>query len=249
MAVDAPAAGWTRGGRFGRAILGLTVAAGLSACAIEPPVPSADLSLGSAALAPRPAYVLEPGDEIELIFVRTPELNVKQTISPSGEITLVGGVDPKKRQFSAAFMTTAELSARLEQAYSAELRDPDIAVVVRTYGSNRVYVTGEVAHPGAIALAGSMTALQAILSAEGFKSTAKTDEVLLIRPTGRRTATWKLLNLKKSMRHGDLADDYALEPHDIIYVPRSHIGNIDEFVDLYIRRLLPITPGIQLPAF
>jgi protein involved in polysaccharide export with SLBB domain len=65
---------------------------------------------------------------------------------------------------------------------------------------------------------------------------------------GQGHASWQILNLGKGLGSADFTDDLRLAPHDILYVPRSPIGNVDEFVDLYIRRLLPIQPGIQVPV-
>ena len=140
-----------------------------------------------------------------------------------------------------------QLRDQLQAVYAGELKDPDIAVVIRAYGSNQVYVTGEVTRPTAIPIAGPMTVLQAILAADGFKVTSRPDEVLVIRPLGNGKASWRVVNLGKALGRADLHDDVRLAPRDIVYVPRSHIADAGEFVDLYIRRLLPIQPGIQIP--
>ncbi len=191
-------------------------------------------------------YTLGAGDEIEITFLRTPELNQRQIIRPDGDISLLGLDPPDPAELHAADLTTGQLADALGYAYRNELKDPTIGVAIRAFGSNVVYVAGEVNKPGAVPLAGDMTTLQAILSADGLKSSAKPQEVLLIRPAGPRHAHWQLLDLGKAFGRGDVGDDIRLAPRDIIYVPRSHIGNADEFVDLFIRRLLPIQPGISV---
>jgi len=52
---------------------------------------------------------------------------------------------------------------------------------VRSFGSQRVYVDGEVAKPGMIPLTGPTTVRQAISQAGGFLYTGNATDVLLIR--------------------------------------------------------------------
>ena len=232
------------------AALALTLRLALSACAtVPPPFPSASLkpSAHPLAKADDQIYVLQPGDEIEIAFARTPELNVRQVIRPDGGVSLVDPPAPQPHEVRAADLTVHELRDQLYAVYASALKEPDIAVVVRAYGSNQVYVTGEVARPTAIPLAGPMTALQAVLAADGFKPTSRPDQVLVIRPLGNGRASWQVVNLGKALGRADLHDDVRLAARDIVYVPRSHIANVGEFVDLYFRRLLPIQPGFQIP--
>ena len=231
-----------------RAALLLLLAA--TACAsVPPPRPSGALKPSAHPLgrADDQIYVLQPGDEIEIAFARTPELNVRQVIRPDGGVALVDPPAPQPHEVRAADLTVHQLRDQLQQIYAAELKEPDISVVVRAYGSNQVYVTGEVARPTAIPLAGPMTVLQAVLAADGFKTTSRPDQVVVIRPLGNGRASWQVVNLGKALGRADLHDDVRLAARDIVYVPRSHIADVGEFVDLYIRRLLPIQPGIQIP--
>lgn len=230
-------------------LAGVLLVCGATGC-VAPPVPSGGMINTPSRVVPANLlnYVLAPGDEIEITFRRTPELNQRELIRPDGAIS-VTDADARtgEKGLVAANLTVQQLRGALVQLYQSELKDPDISVTIRTFGSNTVYVAGEVGRPGMLPLTGAMSALQAVLAAEGFKSSARTGEVLLIRPAGSGRASWQILNLGKAFGRADLGDDVRLAPHDILYVPRSHIGNADEFVDLYIRRLLPIQPGIQVP--
>ena len=42
----------------------------------------------------------------------------------------------------------------------------------------------------------------------------------------------------------DLENPLILLPRDIIYVPRTHIANVNVWVDQYIRGILPINPNV-----
>ena len=149
----------------------------------------------------------------------------------------------------AADLTVAQLRESLAQVYGSELKNPDVTVTVRTFGSNTVYVMGEVGHPGMLPLSGSMTALQAITAAEGFKSSGQ-DWRRPADPThgpGTRQLAdpepWKGIGI------GGLHRRFAAGALTTFFTCRVlPIGNVDEFVDLYMRRILPIQPGIQVPV-
>lgn len=233
-----------------RARLLAALAVGLAGCTpVPPPPPSPALRPSAAPLAPAEdqVYVLQPGDEIEISFSRTPELNTRQVIRPDGGVSLVDAPAPQPQEVRAADLTVHQLRDELRRVYASELKDPDIAVVVRAYGSNVVYVAGEVNRPSAVPIAGPMTVTQAVLAADGLKISARPDQVLVIRRGPGGKASWRVVNLNRVFGHADLRDDLRLAPRDIVYVPRSHIADVDAFVDLYIRQVLPIQPGIQLP--
>ncbi len=90
--------------------------------------------------------------------------------------------------------------------------------------SGVVYVTGDVNKPGGFVMdnQGRLSALQALALAEGTKPTAALDSTLLIRntPSGRETTFIPL----KQIMHNKRAD-IALEPEDIVYIPKSAAKN------------------------
>src|SRR5688572_4153829 len=77
--------------------------------------------------------VLGPGDEIEIKFSKTPELNIQQRIRPDGMISVQLLGDQQ-----AAGRTPTQLMGQLRDAYSQnDLRDPDVVVIVRAMYSRR----------------------------------------------------------------------------------------------------------------
>jgi len=74
----------------------------------------------------------------------------------------------------AAGFTPAELTQLLSTKYSDELQKPELVVMVRSFGSQRIYVDGEVSKPGMIPLVGYVTVSRAISQAGGLKEGART---------------------------------------------------------------------------
>jgi protein involved in polysaccharide export with SLBB domain len=138
----------------------------------------------------------------------------------------------------AAGITPLELSKKLKKAYKGQLRNPEIAVIVRSLAS-QVYVDGEVGQPGMLALEGPTTVMQSIASAGGFTDRSKLKEVIVIRRRPNKTVVITA-NLDDVIRGKDTRQDINLLPSDIVYVPRTPIANINIWVDQYIRRNVPL---------
>jgi protein involved in polysaccharide export with SLBB domain len=95
---------------------------------------------------------------------------------------------------------------------------------------------------GLINLVGPTTVLQAISQAGGMKDSAKSGEVLLVRKAADSTQVMRL-DVKK-LREGVASQDILLRPNDIVYVPKSTIANINTWIDMYIRKNVPLPVGI-----
>jgi protein involved in polysaccharide export with SLBB domain len=111
----------------------------------------------------------------------------------------------------------------------------DVVYVPKTNIS--VYVGGEVAHPGLLPLNGELTATAAVFQAGGFRETAKTNMLLLLRDSGKGSPIVTKLRLDDVLKG---KPDTVLQPFDVIYAPKSKIGKIDKFVDQYIRQVIPL---------
>jgi polysaccharide biosynthesis/export protein len=186
-------------------------------------------------------YRIQPGDQLDIKFFYNPELNEQLTVRPDGKITL-----QLVNDVVAAGLTPADLTASLTRAFGAELRNPKVAVIVRTSIADRVYVDGEVNRAGLIPLVGQMTVLQSISQAGGLKETAKTGEVILIRKTDENKMSVYKISIPDSFDESGNSKDIYLRPNDIVYVPKSAISNINTWVDLYLRKNIPIPLGLSI---
>ena len=212
----------------------------VSACtpAVRNPLPLDQLS-DQAANIPSQEYRIQSGDQLDVKFFYNTELNEQITVRPDGRISLqLAG------EIKAAGLTPAELTDLLIRKYAAELNNPKITVIVRSFTSQRIYVDGEVNKPGLVVLVAPTTVLQSIAQAGGLKDSARTDEVILIRRSADNKFTATMLNLETALDGSDAKQDIVLMPQDIIYVPRSHIANVNKWVDMYVRKNIPVTMGI-----
>jgi protein involved in polysaccharide export with SLBB domain len=181
-------------------------------------------------------YRIQVGDQLDIKFFYNPELNEQVTVRPDGRISL-----QLVREIIASDLTPAQLTDLLTQKYATNLQRPEITVIVRSFGSQRVYVDGEVAKPGIVPLVGFVTVLQAISQAGGLKDAARRGEVIVIRHGTANKPIALTVNIEKVIDGTDMRQDIALKPFDIVYVPKSPIANVNVWVDLYVRKNLPIS--------
>lgn len=211
----------------------LALATALSACAspvVRNPAPHTLLTADSAVPA---GYEIGPGDEIELKFYYNPELNDRLLVRPDGKIS-IGFL----QDVQAAGRTPAALAQDIRSQLAPHLRQPDVVVSVRGFGSQRVFVGGEVTRPGPVALANRASLLQVLTEAGWVRDTARKEELVLVRrdPAGGRKVF--TLDMEKALSGEDLSQDVALRADDMLFVPPSAIANFDRWVDQHIRQAL-----------
>jgi protein involved in polysaccharide export with SLBB domain len=178
---------------------------------------------------------LTAGDTVEVKFYYTPELNEVQTVRPDGKIALqlVGEVP-------AEGLSPAALRSKLLELYEPHLEEPEITVLVRSFQNRRIFVSGQVIRPGIVEMPGRMTLLDAIVQSGGFDmQEAEPRSVVVIRHRqGQRYGC--AINLLPALE-GDESRPFYLEPQDIVYVPRTQIAKVGQWIDQHINRIIPQT--------
>jgi len=179
-------------------------------------------------------YRMQAGDAVEIRFFYNPELNETTQIRPDGRVSLqlVGQVE-------LAGKSVEEASATLESLYANEVRTPKVTIQLRGFAAQKVYVTGEVMHPGVMAMPGRLTVIEAINEAGGIKHTGSSSVAVLISKRADGLPEGHRLHLYE---HGTLTADAGkvLSPFDVVLIPESRIARLDRWVDQTIRQLIPV---------
>jgi protein involved in polysaccharide export with SLBB domain len=115
-----------------------------------------------------------------------------------------------------------------------------VTVPVMPTFAERVYVFGQVTTQGILRLRDSQDLLTAIALSGGTTKVAIKTDIKIIREYQERQGKPLILsaNLDQILYQGDLAQNIRLKDGDVIYVPRSVIGDINEFIDV-------ITPSLD----
>ena len=209
--------------------LGIWALCALAGCNSVAPAP--ELSSPANSPAPIPA-LLSPGTEVEIRFFNAPELNDLQAVGPEGtlDLQLVGEVH-------VLGQTTAQLGESLRELYGSYVRDVELSVVVRSQPGRVVVVGGQVNTPGAVPLIDRLTLLEAVLLAGGpsFEQ-ANVRSVVVVRQGAERQAF--AFDLLPALE-GKQVDPFYLQPRDLVFVPRTEIAEVNQWINQHINGLIP----------
>jgi polysaccharide biosynthesis/export protein len=173
----------------------------------------------------RPLYRLRTSDVLEIDFAFSPQLDQTVTVQPDGFIPLKG-VEPIYAQGS----TLPELQTAILQAYAGVLHDPVATVALKDFDKPYFIAAGEVGHPGKYELRSDTTVTEAVAIAGGFTPRSKHSQVLLFRRISDDTVESHLLNVKKMMKSGLLAEDVHLRTGDLLFVPQNAVSKIRQYL-------------------
>ena len=232
-----------RWGALGLLAVALLALAGCSTTASQavrtelvPFTPEEQQQLAKASTA---EYRLRAGDRVAVDFKYEDTLDsTNLLVLPDGNLTLPGGVDPVR----VRGLSVAEVDSALTYRFAVDYRYPDLSVIVEELADLEVYVMGQVQRPGQVVLPqGGMGVMQAIASAGGFHEDARPQETVVMRATPEGFML-RQIDLSHLQRRG--FPDFAaldLQAYDVIYVPRSPIGDFGYFSRTVLEGLVNIT--------
>ena len=209
----------------------------MTACApntVVKPTPIAEFEK-TALSAPQRDYLIGIGDILDIKFTYNPELNeLNVPVRPDGKISLQLAND-----IQVAGLTVNQLRSVLVEKYASEINKPEIAVIVRGFERNKVFVDGEVLFPGLVEIKGPTRLVHAISLARGFRESARLSNIIIIRKDAEGKSMSTNIDYRKIIDGSDLTQDITLLPYDIVYVPKSNIANVNKFVSEYINTVIP----------
>lgn len=194
---------------------------------------------------PPPEYRVGAGDVVNVTVWDHPELTSPagtqtQSTTFNGQLIDSDGYMyyPFAGRFHAAGMTAAELETYLTKALRPYIQDPQIAVRVVSFQSDRVEVTGEVVKPGTITLDNTAKGvLQAIDAAGGLAPDASRRRAILVRG-GKRY----VIDLAGLLSGNRVVPNPVLKAGDSIHIPDNSgdevflLGAIDKQQPVVMRQ-------------
>ena len=183
-----------------------------------------------------PEHTLSPGDVFEIRFAFSPDLNDRVTVGEDGTVSpkFVGSV-------IVGGLSVPEATARLKPLYAKRIRDPELSLTVRLYAPEVFWVDGDVARPGIIRSALPLTLQRAVTQAGGAKPGAATGDILVIR----RDETGAVRAYQAALAPLPGSTDPFLKSFDVIYVPKTVIGSVNDFLATYAKGL-PFSTSLQI---
>ena len=156
-------------------------------------------------------YRLASGDRLRVIVFGQDNLSNSFSVDGAGDIAM-----PLIGRVRAQGLTAAELEhaieARLRQGY---LREPSVSAEVEAF--RPFFVLGEVAHPGAYPVRGSMNVLQALALSGGPTEYANRGSIVVIRHGNDGKESRYHVNYRQII--SGKAQAIQLVPGDTVFVP------------------------------
>jgi polysaccharide biosynthesis/export protein len=158
-----------------------------------------------------PEYVIGPDDALHIAVWRESDLTASLPVRPDGKISL-----PLLDDVQAAGLTPKQLANSITEKLKKYVADPRVTVVVTAINSKRIFINGEVLHPGPMPMLPNMTVMQALSSA-GLNQFAKIKGIYVLRTENGKQQKLPV-NYKKLLK-GEIEQNYLLQPGDTIVVP------------------------------
>ncbi|MFZ0550808.1 MAG: XrtA/PEP-CTERM system exopolysaccharide export protein [Steroidobacteraceae bacterium] len=188
---------------------------GVVACAQTPAAQAPAAQAAQAAQSPD--YIIGPGDEIEVFVWQNPDLSVNVPVRPDGKVST-----PLDEDMVAVGKTPSQLAHDIEMKLSEYVRSPHVNVIVVKPDSvfSQVKVIGQVVHPQAIAYRQGITVLDAVLAVGGLSEYAAGNRAHIVRMVDGKETNIPV-RLTALVNGGDMSQNLALKPGDVLVVPES----------------------------
>lgn len=203
----------------------------LGACA-APPFDARAVAMEWAAYMQKD-YALQPGDTLTVTV--HPDAVVQQIrVPPTGKALFAR----LPHAVQVAGRTMPALAQELEREYRKQYAEPQVQVSLASLAGPTVYLAGEVGGGGAQPYVAGMTLAQAVAAAGGLRHTAKASDVRILRNVPGQPPRTIRVDLDRILH--DEAPPFLVLPGDVIYCQTSWAADVGNWIDLYIRRMIPI---------
>lgn len=168
--------------------------------------------------APAPDYLIGPGDTVNIIVWRNPEVSMAVPVRPDGKITT-----PLVEDLPASGKSTTELARDIEKALAKFIQQPVVTVIVTNFVGTydeQIRVIGQAAKPQALPYRRDMTLMDVLIAVGGVTEFASGNKAVVIRKVG--ASMQKLpVRLDDLIKDGDISANMAMRPGDVLVVPES----------------------------
>ena len=193
--------------------IGLTLClAGLAACGTGK-YPPAPISAASADYS----YLIGPGDMVNIVVWRNPELSMTVPVRPDGKISA-----PLVEDMPALGKDPTTLARDIEKALAKYILDPKVNVVVTAFVgpySEQIRVVGEAARPQVLAYKQKMTLLDVMIAVGGVTDFADGNHASILRTAdGNKQYSVRIADL---IKRGDVSANVEMRPGDVLIIPQG----------------------------
>jgi polysaccharide biosynthesis/export protein len=162
-------------------------------------------------------YVIGPGDQLNIVVWRNPELSGTIPVRPDGKIS-----SPLVEDIIAQGKNPSELAREMEARLKRYIQDPVVTVVIQQFNgpnTEQIRVVGQATKPQSLSYRQNMTLLDVMISVGGITDFAAGNRAVLMRASeGNKQYTVRLRDL---LKRGDISANVEVRPGDVIIIPES----------------------------
>ena len=163
------------------------------------------------------SYIVGPGDGINIIVWRNPELSMTVPVRPDGKIST-----PLIDELVAQGKNSVEIARDIEKQLSKYVRDPVVTVIVTGFVgpyNQQIRVVGEATKPQFLPYKQQMTLLDVMIAVGGLTDFAAGNHATILRSAeGNKQYS---VRLKDLIKRGDISANVEMRPGDILIIPQS----------------------------
>jgi polysaccharide export outer membrane protein len=165
-----------------------------------------------------PDYLIGPGDNVNIIVWRNPEVSMSVPVRPDGKITT-----PLVEDLPASGKTSTELARDIEKALAKFIQQPVVTVIVTgfvgTYGE-QIRVIGQAAKPQALPYRRDMSLMDVLIAVGGVTEFASGNKASILRNVNGRMQKLPV-RLNDLIKDGDISANVNMRPGDVLVIPES----------------------------
>lgn len=167
---------------------------------------------------PASDYLIGPGDSVNIIVWRNPEVSMVVPVRPDGKITT-----PLVEDLPASGKTASQLARDIEKALAKYIQEPIVTVIVTDFVgpySEQIRVIGQAAKPQALPYRENMTMLDVLIAVGGVTDFADGNKASVIRNVGGKPQQFGV-RLDDLIKDGDISANVLMRPGDVLVIPES----------------------------
>jgi polysaccharide export outer membrane protein len=163
-------------------------------------------------------YVIGPGDTLQVFVWRNEELSATVPVRPDGKIST-----PLVEDMTAVGKTPTLLARDIEEVLGEYIRSPKVNVIVTAAlsATSQVRVVGQAVNPRAIPFREGLTVLDVVIDVGGLSDFAAGNRAKIVRKTENGGQEEIKVRLDDLLEDGDLSQDLAVKPGDVLVIPES----------------------------
>ena len=163
-------------------------------------------------------YRIGPGDTLNIIVWRNPEVSQVVPVRPDGKFST-----PLVEDVVASGKTATQLAREIEEKLAKFIQQPVVTVIVTNFVgiyNEQIRVIGQAAKPQALAYRQEMSLLDVLIAVGGITEFAAGNRASVIRTVNGEKLKLAV-RLNDLIKDGDISANMPMRPGDILVIPES----------------------------